>query len=331
MAVSKGRPGKAPGIHAVLGADSFLSEQALESLLDSWVGPLRDDTVEAFRGEETTWARVLDAARTGSLFAERRAVVVRGAEQLSGEPEGLDAYLEDPTPGVALVLVAPKVDRRRGVWQRVLGRAEVHSAEPLKGRALRARVLDEIRRRGLRIADEGVQELLERVGQDLRRLMGEIDKLEAFAAGGEPLTAQVVSAVMGHGIARPLYRLADALMARRAVEALELIGETLEEGESAVVVLGAIHRALRQLRGALALGPGRRAEAVSRLGLLPFKVDAVLDASRLWKEKDLEKAMAALGKADRALKTGADPQVTLAAAVLDVLGGAARAAPAAGR
>jgi len=77
----------------VVGSDSYLAEQALESLLQAAVGDERADAVQVFRGDETTWPRVLEAARTGSLFATRRAVVVRNADAIKGEGEEVEGYL----------------------------------------------------------------------------------------------------------------------------------------------------------------------------------------------------------------------------------------------
>ena len=67
--------GARAGIHVVAGGDSYLAEEALESLTAAAVGDDRADSLQVFRGDETTWARVVEAARTGSLFATRRAVV----------------------------------------------------------------------------------------------------------------------------------------------------------------------------------------------------------------------------------------------------------------
>lgn len=305
------------GVYAVVGLDSYLAEEALERLLEPALGADRTDSLQVLRGEETTWARVIDAARTGSLFVSRRAVVVRNAEALKGSDESVAAYLDDPTPGVTLVLMAPKPDRRKGIWKKIGDKAEIVSAEPLKGRPLRGFVQDRIRRRGVRLSEDGLQELIDRVGQDLRRLMGEVDKLEAFAAGSGTLGADEVSKVLGRGMARPLYRLSDALMARRGALVLELLDEVLEDGEAPQKLLAALHRSLRQVRGARALREARASqqEVISRLGLLPFKVGDVLEASRRWTETELRDAIAALGRADREMKTGADAKVALTAAI----------------
>ena len=313
--------GARPGIHVVAGADSYLAEEALESLLAAAVGNDRADSVQVFRGDESNWTRVAEAARTGSLFASRRAVVVRNADALKGDGEEMVAYVEDPAPDAALILLAAKPDKRKTVWKRVLEAAEVVPAEPLKGRALRARVAERVRQRRLPLRDDGLEELLERVGQDLRRLMGELDKLEAFA-GGAPLSADDVAAVLGRGMAPPLYRLGDAFASRRGRESLQILQSLLEEGEVPLKVLGTFHRSLRQVRGALALRGSRsaREELVSRLGVMPFKVGDVLEASRRWSEEDLRRAFAALDVADRRMKSGGEPGTALAAAVAEACG-----------
>ena len=323
----RGRGGSA-AVHAIVGDsrngfDSFRAEEALEGLLTQSVGPDRGEALQAFRGDELTWNRVLDAARTPSLFVPRRAVVVRGAESLKGDAQGLEAYLDDPNPGVALILIAAKPDGRKAVWKRLLERANVVKAEPLKGRALRARVVDELRRRHLALDDEATDALVERVGQDLRRLIGEIEKLEAFAGGAGSVTAETVSAVLGRGIAQPLYRLSDALLSRKPSEVLALAEEVLDEGEAPPLVLGALFRALRQVRGVHALGGARASqqELASRLRIQPFRVPDVLEAARRWPEKDVRRALSAFGRADRRLKTGGDARVALSAAVVEACRG----------
>jgi DNA polymerase III delta subunit len=164
-----------PGLRLIVGGreyDSFRAEEALQAALSAAVGQERADAVELLRGEETSWARVADLARTPSLFAPRRAVVVRNAEAVKGDDQTLLALLERPPAGVELILVAGKVDRRKSLWRRLFESAEVTLVEPLKGKALRAEVVTRARDRGLTLNGEGLDELIERVGQDLRRLVG---------------------------------------------------------------------------------------------------------------------------------------------------------------
>jgi DNA polymerase-3 subunit delta len=319
-------------VHAVLGGkafDSYTAEQAVEKIVAEAVGSDRSDAVEVLRGDETSWGRVVEAARTGSLFAPRRAVVVRGAEALKGEGAEMIAYLDDPPPGVVLVLVAAKADKRKPVWKAVVDRASVVMAEPMKEGQLRRYVADEVRRRKLAVSQDGVAELVERVGPDLRRLMGELEKLEAFAAGGGTLTADDVAAVLGKGRAQPLYRLGDAFAARKAAETLGLMEELLEEGEEALRILGTLHRSLRQVRGALGLKAARASRdqmlnALKLNGPFAFKLTSLLEAAEAWSDAELGGALAALERADARVKSGAEPRSSLATAVLEACGGSGK-------
>ncbi len=289
------------------------------------MGDERADAVQVFRGDETTWPRVLEAARTGSLFATRRAVVVRNADAIKGEGEEVEGYLDDPAPGAALILMAVKFDKRKKPWKAVLDRAQAVAVEPLKGAALKGRVRDEVRRRKLSLAEGALEELIETVGQDLRRLMGELDKLEAFAIGRkEPLSVDDVSAVLGRALGQPIYLMSDALGERKPAVVLAQLEKLLDDGEPALKLLGALHRAIRQVRAARAMNAARVPPRAIAAKLLPppvaFKVDALLAASRQWTDEDLKKALVALDRADRGIKNGGDPWAALSVAVVEACG-----------
>jgi DNA polymerase-3 subunit delta len=309
----------------VLGADSYLAELALEGLLQAAVGEERADAVQVFRGDETTWPRVLEAARTGSLFATRRAVVVRNADAIKGEGEEVQGYLDDPAPGAALILMAVKPDKRKTLWKKILERAQAVPVDPLKPAALKARVRDEVRQRGLPLAPGALEELIETVGQDLRRLMGELDKLEAFAIGRkEPLSADDVSAVLGRALGQPIYRMSDALGERKPAVVLGQLEKLLDEGEPALKLLGALHRALRQVRAVRAMHEARVPPRAIASKMLPpnmaFKVDSLLAAARQWSDEDLKAALVALDRADRGIKNGGDAWAALSVAVVEACG-----------
>jgi DNA polymerase-3 subunit delta len=313
--------------------DGYLAEAALERVLDQAIGSDRQEALQAFRGEESSWAQVLDAARTRSLFASKKALVVRQAEALRGDDEGVLAYLKDPTPGVTLVLVAAKPDKRKALWKRLFEAASVTLAEPLRGARLKGYVRDELRRRKLALSDDAAAALIERVGADLRRLMGEIDKLQAYAEG-ERLSAEEVVEVLGRGFARPLYELSDAFGERRARATLELLEQALDEGEAPLRILSALHRGLRELRKVRGLALKRTARdkmvAALNMGNRAFKLDAMLEAARGWDEAAFRRATSALERADRAIKSSGDARLALAAAVAEACG-EARPSPAPGR
>ena len=341
------RPGP---VQAIVGEDTYLAEEALERVLAAAIGADREEALQVLYGDEKKWEDVLAAARTGSLFASRRAIVVRRADQLKyanapaddedAQPKGrkgkarvdedpVEAYAEDPSPDATLVLLAAKPDRRRHPWKKLLATATVHDAVPKRGRALRSHVEQNLRARGLRFAPDALAELLAEMGGDLRRLMGEVDKLEAWAGGRKEITAEDLAAALGRGLGQPLYLLSDAFSGRDVGASLTHLERLLDDGEEPLRIVATLHRSLRQVRGALGMREARTPRAEIGAKLLPpnmqFKLEALLEATRRWSEPELRRALAALGRADRRLKWGGDAATTLVAAVAESCGGAGRA------
>jgi DNA polymerase III delta subunit len=336
---------------AIVGEDSYLAEAALERVLAAAVPGERHESVSVLHGDEARWEDVLAAARAGSLFAASRAVVVRRAELLkyatppkdgkddeAGDSGGrggkgradedpVEAYLAAPASDATLVLLCARPDKRRKPWKSLLGKGspvEVHEAVPKRGRALRSYVEDELRRRGLRLSRDVLDLLIDEVGQDLRRLMGEVDKLEAWTEGRAEITVEDVAALVGQGLGQPLYLLSDAFAARDTTKALELLERLLEEGDQGPLVVAALHRTLRQVRGALALRqagvPAGQIGARLLPGNMQFKLESLLTASRRWSERDVTRAIAVLEQTDRGIKRGANAAVALTSAVVTTSG-----------
>jgi DNA polymerase-3 subunit delta len=342
-------PSRPAPIQAIVGEDTYLAEEALERVLAAAVGADRQEALQVLYGDERKWEDVLGSVRTGSLFVSRRAIVVRRADLLKYasapkddetpdrvgrkgkakvEEDPVEVYAGDPAPDVTLVLMAAKPDRRRNPWKKLLALATVHDVSPKKGRALRAHVEAELRARGLRLAPDALNDLLNEVGQDLRRLMGEVDKLEAFAGERRDITADDLAAVLGRGLGQPLYRLSDSFGSRDVSASLEHVERLLGDGEEGLRILSTLHRSLRQVRGALAMREARAPRDEIGAKLLPpnmqFKLDGLLDASRRWSEADLRRALSALGRADRRMKRGGEAATTLVAAVAESCGGERR-------
>lgn len=308
--------------------DSWIAERSLQRICAQWLGAdPPPDAIVTFRGEErATWPEIADALRSGSLFASKRVVVVRRAESVTDDAESLLAALEAPGPGNALIVIAAKTDKRLKLWKALFARANVQPALPLKEGEVRAELRQELAKRQLQLSADTIEKLIARVGQDLRRLMGEVDKLELLADGGR-LSAEEAAASLGRAMGRPAWLLGEAVGRRNLAAALSLVEEELDLREYPPLLLGRIYSAIRGLRGARALGlRGLGTEHAPLLGVLPFKVAETVDNAREWTDAQLDSALAGLQEADRRLKLGAEPRATLAAALVAALGGADRTA-----
>ena len=191
-------------VQLILGEDSYLAEQALERVLALAVGADRDDAVTVLYGDETRWEAVLAAARTGrssragapswcagrtcSAARRRRTTASRPRRPCRARASRRRRRIRSCTTSTTPARTSPWCCSPRSPTGAATpgsgcrrGRDPLGGAEEGDGPA-------GSRRRGPAAAraaaePDAVGILIVEVGQDLRRLIGELDKLEAWGDG----------------------------------------------------------------------------------------------------------------------------------------------------
>ena len=307
-------------IYYLHGEEDVLKDEAVAALVERAVEPGARD----FNLDQRA-AAVLDAesfhtlVNTPPMLAVRRAVVVRGLEQLrkNAKVRGeILKYLEAPNPSTVLILVQaagepPDSD--------LIRRSATVSLEPLspeeveRWMAARARQLDLTLEPGAR------ELLLTAVGTDLSALARELEKLAPLTVEtGRPVTREQVAALVGVRRGETLQDLVDAALERRAAAAAQLVERVLEQGGmSGVRMVNALGTAL--VGTALARAEADRGTPRGRLDSVlmghlrasrPYGLGSwEQTASRWarwagqWTAPELETALRLALDADRALKT----------------------------
>jgi DNA polymerase-3 subunit delta len=328
-------------VYYFFGEDDFLKEHATRDLVEAAVEPsTRDFNLEIRRASELD-AESLDALlSTPPMLAERRVVVLRDIEKLKkGARTLLDQYLARPAHDTVLVLVAPsgvKPDKA------LSAHATVVEYAPLTGDRLPRWVSYHAQHTlGRAITPEAVTLLVEAVGGDLAQLAVELEKLASYTS--ETIDEQAVADVVGVRRGESLGDLLDAVAARDADTALELIPIILQlpktNAVSIVMALTVQTLALGFAEATLAAGSSPRGlfnELMTLLkdtGAFPFRpwgeaVNAWSKHAARWTAAEIEAALHALLAADAALKETrlSSPEQLLTTLVLALCSQSARRA-----
>jgi DNA polymerase-3 subunit delta len=244
-----------------------------------------------------------------SLFAERRVVVIQGAQDLSKETGAeVLAYLENPLEEVTLLLTHAGGAK---------GKALLTSLQAAAGRTLSAAKLSrpgerrdfvraELRADGRVVEEEAVGALLESVGNDLRELASAASQLLSDTDG--PITAEVVARYhRGRAEANGF------AVAERAVEgdlagALELVRWWSMVKLEHVLVTSALANTLRSMAMVASAGRGPAGVLAGQLGMPSWKVEKTQRQVRGWRPEGLVEAFQAVAAADADVKGGAVDQ-----------------------
>jgi DNA polymerase-3 subunit delta len=321
--------GEPAPVYVVTGSQDLLREHASRDIQEAALDESdRAFNLDKYDGEAVSSDQVAESCNLFPMMAGRRLVVVKRAGKLLQESSSgpiLD-YVDSPSPQTTLVLELEKPpDARRKAWKRLEKAAVVVQCEPLKEREIESWLREQAKNRKLTLGREEIRYLVEEFGTDLRRHLNELEKITLFAPE-KKLDVETLAGLLGKGKAQSIFKFTEAVADRKAAVALKQLGRLLEEGESPLPILALLDRTVGQLLVAKELRGMRRrpGDAAGILGVPPWVVERLLRQSDDFDESELEKALDAVARIDRALKTSGVPsRLLLESLVISLCGGGA--------
>jgi len=320
--LKKGAPDPVYFLH---GDEDVLKNEAIRALVDAAVAPeggARDFNLDSRFAADLSPETFNALVNTPPMLAERRAVVVRGVEQLGKRKSTLRDevihYLASPNPTTVLVFVASAGEEPDAELAR---EATAVSIAPLAAERVPRWLSHHAAELGLTLAPDAAELLIAAVGNDLGTLARELEKLAALTGGGRPATGDDVTSLVGVRRGETVHDLVEAAVERRAARAVHLVEPVLEQagmsGVKILMLLGTHLVGTALARAERDRGAGARLEdtvfrqllAARPYGLRGYKEEAARWSkwSAHWTAGELAQALRAALAADRSLKT---PTVT---------------------
>lgn len=307
-------------VYLLYGAEDVLKDEAVRMLVDAAVGSSRDFNLDVRYALDLTPESFNALVNTPPMLAERRAVVVRGVEQLGKRKSKLRdevvRYLATPNPTTLLVLVVAAGEEPDA---EILGASTAVELVALAAERVPRWLQHRAATLGLTLAEDAVELLLKAVGTDLSALSRELEKLASLTAGtGRAASAEDVTNLVGVRRGETIHDLVEAALERRAARAAQLVEPVLEQaGMSGVKILSLlgthlVGTALARSERDRGVNPSRLPEMLYRqmqaarpYGMRSYKEEAAHWSawSGLWTARELGDALRAALAADNALKT----------------------------
>jgi len=274
----------------------FLSEQRLVIL---------EGLPKKRRGEDSpASAAPAEAAETGGKKGKKRKSK-GGSETRAGFEKGLaEAIPGFPDSTILLAMV----DEELPASSPLLKAAQAHGTVVLstlpKGTGLESWIKKRAQEIGVKISGEAVTLLANFIGNQLRMLASELQKLATYVGPGKTIEASHVRLLSPQVQEARIFDLTDALAQRNRTQALNLLHELLADGQHPLALLPTITSQVRNLLlvKELASGGLRSAQIASALGSPPFVVEKTLRNVNKFSTAQLEQTYHQLMETDSALK-----------------------------
>lgn len=308
------------------GDEEFLQAEELQKLKAA-LGPseMADLNTTYLDSRKVTLSELQQACDTVPFLTPRRLVIVDsllGRLAGSGEKgrteaqevylQGLIGYLGQVPESTDLAFVEPKAVRRgHPLFKRLQGlekdkRARMVLCERKRRNGLIAWIEARTRAKGGQITRDTTHELVRTVGDNLRLLDQELEKLVAYTAGKRAISPKDVRLLVPEARQANIFHMVDALGQGNGQRAMALLHHLLDDGAAPLYLLVMIvrqYRLLLQVKDMV--GQGSRSAAIAReLRLRDFVVEKMVRQARRYSLPQLEAIYERLLQTDLAIKTG---------------------------
>lgn len=257
-------------------------------------------------------AEVIRSAMSFPFLSERRMTLTRDLIANSKkETDWVDNLNKIPASTILILweTLEPKELEKKSLFKKLEKISEIHfyPFPKLEGAALSKWAGQRIAEHKAAIAPEALRAMVERAGEDLWQLDGEISKLVAYADGA-PITSEMVDKLTRASFDSNIFALMDAVASGRGPQVLQLLEEERASGIADGYIFSMLLRQIRILLGVrLCLEENPRAnqnEIAATLDLHPFVAGKAIQQARSVSAEKLQRVHDLLYKLDGGMKNG---------------------------
>lgn len=304
-------------VYLLFGAETYLRDLAAKTIADfvfadASVRDFNEDEFSLNQTENLTYA--LASAEQLPMIAARRVIRITDVKvSASGTKDTLKEdfetvltnYLKNPSETSVVIFVADELDKRRKMAKVLIENAVAVEFAALDDRDLMKWARDKFAEENAKADERALNNLVALVGNDLRRLTNEIEKIITASLPEKIITYELVESLVPNSRELTNFALTDQLVGKNKSKALETLKKILDDGAEPLMLLGLIAHNFRRLFMAKELMRQgvERTEVVRIMKLHPKFHEDFLRTARQSNEKYLKHILQKLAETDLAIKT----------------------------
>ena len=317
-------------VYLLSGPEDYLREEFLQEILKYLSKKGKLFTLERLDGRQTNLAELMSDVKQTTLFSGGRLIWVsdppyfsaskkkenaarknegppalrRSEKKQTGEKELL-AFLQGESDPI-IVFSVHDVDRRKKLIKAIKEAGMLINFAPLRGASLKKWLREQFLREKKKVEEDALNELVERLGENLFLLKREVEKITTYMAGEKVVTHSLVRHMVPESSQGNIFNLVEAIGQKDTEEAFFHLHKILRQNEHPLVIMAMISRQFRLLYQFLILeekGLSRR-ELPTFLKVQPFVAKKLAIQARRYSRHTIAAIIAHLQETDLKIKTG---------------------------
>lgn len=180
--------------------------------------------LSVFYGKDAGWPDVVNACRRYPMFADKQIVLLKEAQTMR-DIEKLEPYMENPLSSTILVVSykGKTLDGRLKFAKTIKKNGEIFQSKKKYDNQVPGWVSDYLKENGFQIKPKALYLLVDHIGNDLSRIVNEIDKLALNIQAGKQITEDDIEKYVGISKEYNVFELQNALSRKDSEKALRIV------------------------------------------------------------------------------------------------------------
>ena len=236
-----------------------------------------------FYGKDAQWPEVLNACRRYPMFAEKQVVLLKEAQQMK-DIDKLESYIEHPLESTIFVVSYKdkKVDGRSKLAKILKQKGEMVTTKKMYDSQLPDWTNNHVQSLGYTISQKALMLLIDHIGNDLSRLVNEIEKIQVNLQGRKNITEDDIEQFVGISKEYNVFELQAAMAQKDMYKAIRIITyfEANPKAGPIQLILPSLYSFFSKVYMLYGIDVKDEKAAAGTLGVSPFFLKDYLSAAR---------------------------------------------------
>jgi len=305
-------------VYLFTGPEYYIGHMMEKTLTNTVVSKgLEALNITIFSDKNPDMSEILATCETLPLMSEKRIVIVRESALIGNisDKKAIDhfaAYLERPSPTTLLIIYWGQPDKRKKIYKSIQKNGEIIQYEKLDARDLENWIARRLKIAQKKMARRELELFIQRClyltneNKNMEMVDHDLNKLIDYVGDRLEITSEDILLIMPQSIEDGVFKMIDYAMAGKKAQALNMLAQFYQEGESPFGVFSLLLRQIRMLLMVkIHAQRGQQAkEIASQMKLAPFIVNKILKNGRNYPIDNLWKLMVIGAELDAQMKKG---------------------------
>ena len=212
-------------VYLLHGEEGYFIDKLLDFAENNIINEQESDFNKTiFYGKDADWVAVTNTCRRYPMFADKQLVIIKEAQFMSSL-EKLETYLNDSLSSTILLIShkGKTIDKRTKFYKSIEKMGEVFLSSKIPDYKIHEWIADYVTSVGLKISAKSITLLQDNIGNDLSRIVSEIEKLKINLGNKKTIDEDVIEKYIGISKEFNIFELQAAIATKNLPAAIKII------------------------------------------------------------------------------------------------------------